>query len=163
MRERAVKLRIGERADEVEVSLRSATQDDLHEIVALSRTTDRFRVSPYTGLEVDRDELAFWIDDDRSIVIVATEGGRVIGYAYGVCVSPRWFFFDGFVVARDVREAGVGKTLYADLVERCRDRGLQLIQGLVKAADDSSLEYWINRGFEPGSCCTWVEHWIEEE
>ncbi len=163
MRERTAKVRIGDGADQVEVLVRSATQNDLHEIVALSRTTDRFRVSPYTGFEVDRGELAFWIDDDRSIVLVATEAGRVIGYAYGVCVSPRWFFFDGFVVAPDVREMGVGKTLYADLVERCRERGLQLIQGLVKASDDSSLEYWVERGFEPGTCCTWVEHWIDEE
>lgn|GEM_PF-7033047 len=139
-----------------------ATIGHVDGIIALSRTTSKFQVSPYTGTELDDEELTFWIEDDQSVVLVACIADVVVGYACGVAISPKWFFFDGFVVAPDLRRCGIGKLLYAYLVEICHARGLQLIQGLVKQGEDSSLEYWLERGFDVGTPCIWVEHWIDE-
>lgn len=155
-----VTLAIGSPSRPARFELGPATVDQLDEIVALSRTTPKFEVSRYTGSELDYDELAFWIEDDRSIVLVACVSNVVTGYANGVIISPKWFFFDGFLIAQEKRGYGLGQELYAYLVDICRARGVQFIQGLVTKGRDSSLEYWLRQDFEAGKVCTWVEHWI---
>jgi len=144
------------------VIIREAAPEDVSQIISNSQTTDRFRVSAYTD-EMDEEELRFWITDERSIVIVAVLDTRLVGYAYGLCLSPKWFFFDEFVLIPQVRGRGIGKKMYTYLREVCRKRGLQLIQAIVKDDESKALEYWIGRGFEQGSKCIWVEDWLYKD
>lgn len=144
------------------VVIRAATVEDVPQIVLNSKTADRFRMSEFIH-EVDEEELHFWVSDPRSIVIVSTLASKLIGYAYGFIISPKWFFFDAFLVIPEFQNKGIGKKMYGYLRKECKRRGLQLIQGLVKETDNSSLNYWIARGFEDGCKCIWVEDWLDED
>lgn len=144
------------------VVIREATEEDISQIVSISQTTNSFRMSKFTD-EIDEEELRFWISDPRSIVIVTVFDSILLGYAYGFCLSPKWFFFDAFLVASQVRRTGIGKKMYAYLRETCRLRGLQLIQGLIKKSEPKALKYWTARGFHRGSKCVWVEDWLYKD
>ena len=147
--------------ESIKLGIRYARKDDVAEIRSLYKTTDKFNVSPYA--DIDSEELYFWVSDERSIVLVSTIKNGVVGFAYGVCVSPKWFFFDSFLISPKYRRLGIGKILYSRLTEICHFLGIELIQGIVKQGNDSSLDYWLQRGFDEGDSCIWVEHWINEE
>lgn len=142
-----------------EIVFRKAKSNDIPQILELSKITDSFHISKYTN-EVDKKELNYWISDSRSIVIVATDKSRVIGYAYGTCLSKMWFYFDSFFIATEFRKYGIGKKMYYYLRDICYKRGIELIQGLV--IDENNLRYWIALGFEKGKNCIWVEDWLND-
>jgi len=148
----------------VEVLFRPAREEDAKELLALSGTTDRFHISDDTDAP-DLDELLFWMNDPRSIVLVAEEisaaRGAILAYAYGTCISPKWFAFEGFMVTPRLQRHGLGKAMYSYLRDRCSELGIDLIQGLVIDGDDNSLRYWLERGFEEGKRCVWVEDWLD--
>jgi hypothetical protein len=90
-------LHVGENSGTTPVLVRPAHEDDVAQIVEMNRTTDRFQMSTYTNA-ASPEELLYWVGDTRSIFIVATVDKKILGYAQGVCISPRWFFFDALVV-----------------------------------------------------------------
>ena len=162
MKERRLFLALGFPPRNEEIVIREATSEDVPQIISSSRATSCFRMSEFTN-EIDEEEIRFWISDVRSIVIVATNDSGLLGYAYGFCLSPKWFFFDVFLVVPRARKSGIGKEMYAYLREACRMRGIELIQGLVKDGDSETLDYWIDSGFEQGSKCIWVEDRLYED
>ena len=157
-----VNLQIGDGSGATPILVRPANKDDVEQIAKLNRTTDRFQMSTYTKV-ASPEELQYWVIDPRSIFIVASVAKNVIGYAHGVCVSPKWFFFDAIVIDPSSQRCGLGNHLYETLRKECRKLGIELIQGLVKDDHDRALEYWIARGFEVGCNCIWVEDWVEDE
>ncbi len=143
--------------------IREAIREDVPEILSLSKAEEHFQMSEFTCTP-DEEELHYWISDSRSIVIVAARRSQVIGYACGFLVSPKWLLFDTFLVAPEFRNQGVGNRLYSHLRKECKRQGtLQLIQGLVKAGEGESLEFWTGLGFEEGNRCIWVEDWLDDE
>ena len=144
------------------VKIRKAILEDLPQILKSSKTSDRFRMSEYTN-EVDEEEIRYWISDSRSIVLVAEIDKIIVGYAYGVTISPRWFFFDAFLVIPEFQNMGIGKKMYRYLRNKCKAQGLHFIQGLVKDSKNNSLNYWLNLGYEEGAKCIWVEDWLDED
>jgi GNAT superfamily N-acetyltransferase len=154
-------IRTGSPERQREVLLRPATADDVPQILGLTPTTERFKVSTNTD-GIDEDELRFWIADERSVVLVAADGSEILAYACGFCVSPKWFFFDTFLVSPRAQNSGLGKGMYAHLRGLCKQRGIELVQGLVKDGDPRALAYWTARGFEEGCRCVWVEDWLDE-
>jgi GNAT superfamily N-acetyltransferase len=143
--------------------IREAIREDVTEILSLSKADEHFKMSEFTGTH-DEEELHYWISDPRSIVIVATRRSQVIGYACGFLLSPKWFFFDTFLVAPEFRNKGIGARLYSHLRNECKRKGgLQLIQGLVKTGKGNSLRYWTKQGFEEGNRCIWIEDWLDDD
>jgi len=66
--------------------IREATPEDIPQILKNSKTSDRFRMSEHTN-EIDEEEIRYWINDSRSIVLVAEIDRKVIGYAYGIIMA----------------------------------------------------------------------------
>jgi len=157
-----VELHVGDSSGATLVFVRSAKEDDVIQIVEINRTTDRFQMSTYTKA-ASPEELQYWVGDPRSIFIVAAVEKKILGYAHGVCISPKWFFFDAIVIDPSSQRCGLGNHLYETLRKECRELGIELIQGLVKDDHDRALDYWIARGFEVGCNCIWVEDWVEDE
>ena len=143
------------------VAFKLARQSDVQRILRASQAAERFRISPYTW-GIDEEELDFWVNDPRSIVIVAEVGDKLAGFAFGFAVSPKWFLFDTFLVTPGFRGRGVGKEMYLYLRSLCVSRGLELIQGLVTTGPKNTLGYWAARGFEEGALCKWVEDWLDD-
>jgi GNAT superfamily N-acetyltransferase len=142
------------------IIIREATQRDIPQIIAISKTTDSFKMSMWSN-RFGREELCFWIKDKRSLVIVTTIGSKILGYAYGFFLSSKWFYLDEFVVLPNVRGIGIGEKMYAFLREKCRLRGIQLVQGLVKEKKSRALKSLsANRLLHKGCKCIWVEDWL---
>ena len=144
------------------VKIRKAILEDLPQILKSSKRSDRFRMSQNTN-EIDEEEIIYWINDSRAIVLVAEIDKKVVGYAYGVIMSPRWLFFDAFLVVPEFHNMGIGKKMYQYLRNKCKTQGLHVIQGLVKDSKNNSLNYWLNLGYEEGAKCIWVEDWLDED
>ena len=142
--------------------IREATSEDVPQILMSSKTSNRFRMSEFTK-EIDEEEIKYWINDSRSIVLVVEIDKKVVGYAYGVIISPKWFFFDAFLVIPEFQNMGIGKKMYQYLRNNCKAKGLHFIQGLVKDSENNSLNYWLNLGYEEGAKCIWVEDWLVED
>ena len=155
-------LRVGGHSTSTPVLLRPAHEDDIAQIVDINKTTDRFQMSTYTK-GASTEELQYWIGDPRSIFIVAIVDQKVLGYAHGVCFSPKWFFFDAIVIEPSSRRCGLGNHIYETLRKECKELGIELIQGLVKDDHDRALNYWTAHGFEVGCRCIWVEDWLDDE
>lgn len=162
MKIKQLNLSIESKPEKVRVIIREAVIEDVLEIVSISKNIDSFRMSEFTD-GVDKEELSFWILNQNAIVVIASTESELIGYGYGFCLSPKWFFFDTFAVTPAFRDMGIGKQIYAFLRDECQLRGFDLIQGLVKDKRTSSLDYWIKLGFEKGSKCIWVEDWLDED
>lgn len=155
-------LSIGSKAEKAKVILREAAIEDIPQIMTISKNIVSFRMSEFTN-GLDKEELSFWILSQNAIVFVANTESELIGYGYGFCLSPKWFFFDTFAVTSAFRGMGIGKEMYAFLRDECQSRGFDLIQGLVKDKQTRSLNYWTKLGFEEGSKCIWVEDWLDED
>jgi GNAT superfamily N-acetyltransferase len=142
------------------IIIREATKRDIPQIIAISQTTDNFKMSRWSN-RFSSQELCFWIKDNRSLVIVTTLGSKILGYTYGFFLSSKWFYLDEFVVLPNVRGIGIGEKMYAYLREKCRLRGIQLVQGLVKESKTRALKSLAAHGLlHKGSKCIWVEDWL---
>ncbi len=143
------------------VKIRKAILEDLPQILKCSKTSDRFIISEYSN-GFDEDDIRFWITDSRAIVIVATIDSKLIGFAYGVIVSPKWFYFDAFLIIPKFQNIGVGGKMYKYLRDICKEKGIKLIQGLVKNSKNSALGFWIKQGYTKGSDLIWVEDRLDK-
>ncbi len=143
------------------VKIRKAIPEDLPQILKCSETSDRFIISEHSNV-FDEDDIRFWITDSRAIVIVATIDSKLIGFAYGVIISPKWFYFDAFLIIPEFRNIGVGGVMYKYLRDICKEKGIELIQGLVKNSDNSALGFWIKQGYTKGSDLIWVEERLDK-
>lgn len=143
------------------VKIRQAIPEDLPQILKCSKTSDRFVISEYSN-GFDEDDIRFWITDSRAIVIVATFESKIIGFAYGFIVSPKWFYFDAFLIIPEFQNIGIGSKMYKHLRDLCNAKGIELIQGLVKNSDDSALGFWIKQGYTRGSDLIWVEDRLDK-
>jgi len=162
MKIKQLNLLVGSKSKKAKVIFREAVIEDVPQIMAISKNIDSFRMSEFTS-GVDKKELAFWISSQNAIVVTANIESELIGYGYGFCLSPKWFLFDAFTVISAFRGMGIGRKMYAFLRDECQSKGFDLIQGLVKDKQASSLNYWTKLGFEEGSKCIWVEDWLDED
>jgi phosphinothricin acetyltransferase len=91
--------------------------------------------------------------NERHAWLVAEQGGRVVGYAYGgpfkARAAYRWSCEVSVYVDRDHHRAGLGRTLYVALLERMRERGLRTACGGVTLPNDASVALHRSLGFEP--------------
>jgi GNAT superfamily N-acetyltransferase len=143
------------------VKIRKAIPEDLPQILKCSKTSDRFVISENSN-GFDEDDIRFWITDSRAIVIVATFESRIVGFAYGVIISPKWFYFDAFLIIPEFQNIGLGGKMYKHLRAMCNEKGVELIQGLVKKSDNSALGFWIKQGYTKGSDLIWVEDRLDK-
>ena len=99
-------------------------------------------------------------DDDRSLgrlarrnpglVLVATEGGRVIGSALGAWDGRRgWIYHVG--TAESHRRKGVATKLVEQVEAGLRDLGCQKVNVLVHDDSSEARAFWKARGYAPGS------------
>jgi GNAT superfamily N-acetyltransferase len=98
-------------------------------------------------------------DDDRSLarlarrnpglVLVATEGGRVIGSALGAWDGRRGWIYH-LATAESHRRQGVASRLIDRIEAGLRDLGCPKVNVLVRPESDGAQEFWTARGYAPG-------------
>ena len=84
--------------------------------------------------------------------LVAERQGEVLGYAYGVPFAQRpayrWSAEVSVYLAAGARGSGVGSALYAALLERLRERGMQVALARVAQPNAASEALHARFGFE---------------
>lgn len=108
-----------------------------------------FGIDPVTPAEL-RD--AWWPKRDRYPFLVASDAdGGFLGYAKaGVWrdrMAYKWTAEVGIYVERHNQRRGVGRALYARLIELCRDRGFHSLVGGITLPNEPSVRLHEALGF----------------
>lgn len=118
------------------------------------RTRDpRFEGSPFA-----REFMARWfedhVDSDQTIMLVAEEGGRGVGYLMGFIVEnppvvPERLYGHVSEVAVEARarRRGVGKALLDEAHRRFRSRGCAYMEAFVSTANPVAGAFWRKEGY----------------
>ncbi len=134
--------------------LRDAAAGDLDAIAEILNReivagTASWRETPWSAADMAR-----WLDERQGLgfpVIVAEEGGEVLGYAsYGPFRAGEGYaqtVEHSVYVARGARGRGIARLLMARLIERARAAGLHRMVGGVSADQRASLELHRKLGF----------------
>jgi phosphinothricin acetyltransferase len=90
---------------------------------------------------------------ERHAWLVLEDGGRVVGYAYGVPfrtrAAYRWACEVSVYVERGRRRSGAGRALYQALLERLAERGFRMAVAGMTLPNDASVALHRELGFEP--------------
>lgn len=137
------------------IDIRSATPQDAHALLAIyapyvERTTVSFEVEPPTVEDFrERMEkaLAGWA------WLVASEDGRIAGYAYGTShrerAAYRWSVETSAYLDPAFHRRGVARALYFALFDALRARGYCNAYAGIALPNDASIALHRNVGFEP--------------
>jgi phosphinothricin acetyltransferase len=136
------------------VVLRTATVADLPAIAAVYNdavlhSVATFDVEPQSP-ELFADRVASTRPGDH--VLVAEEGGRVVGMAYAATYRPRPAY-DGtretsVYLAPDARGRGLGRALYDELLRRVDADGIHVCLAVIAAPNPASEALHAAVGFE---------------
>ena len=89
---------------------------------------------------------------ERHAWLVAERGDRIVGYAYGGTFRDRSAYRRtcevSVYVDTEERGSGVGRTLYAELLDRMRDAGMRLAVGGATMPNEASERLHRALGFE---------------
>ena len=134
--------------------LRLATPTDAAGCLAIYRP---FVESSHTTFETEvpaADEFAGRIEKYSRTYpwIVATDGGRIVGYAYASPFNNRaayqWTAEVSVYVAADARGRGLGRTLYTALLRCLSNQGYINAVGLIAQPNQASVSLHEAMGFE---------------
>ncbi|MNO87105.1 N-acyltransferase YncA [compost metagenome] len=134
--------------------IRDASDADLPGIRDIYNDAVRNTTAIWNEIEVDLDNRRDWFAGRRQQgfpVLVAEEGGEVVGYAsYGP-----WRNFDGFretvehsvYVRDDQRGKGIGPQLMQALIVRARVQGLHVMVAAIESGNAASIRLHERVGF----------------
>ncbi|PYQ10674.1 MAG: GNAT family N-acetyltransferase [Acidobacteria bacterium] len=138
-----------------EPRIRDATMEDAEALLAIYRP---FVANTIVSFEVEAPSVAEFrqrIDHalERWAWIVAEQGGRPVGYAYGTAHRPRsayqWSVETSVYVDDGHRGMGIGKRLYARLMPILADKGYCNAYAGITLPNEASIALHRSVGFVP--------------
>jgi phosphinothricin acetyltransferase len=136
--------------------IRSASDADLDEVLAIHNAAIRGSLAIWTEVEVDRADRERWLaahEANGHPVIVAEVNGVVAGYAaysqwrektgYRYTVENSVYVADGF------QRQGIARLLMVELIETARARGIHVMIAAIEAGNTASIKLHEQLGFEP--------------
>lgn len=144
------------------VNVSTATQDDIHSLVASVAELfleDGGRHDPLRDLDwPSREGTAYYsalLDDGTCLLALARNGSEVIGHLIGRLHGPGGTFIariadlESMRVAPAFRRAGVGGLLVQHFLTWARERGAQQASVTAYAANDAAQRFYARHGFAP--------------
>lgn len=134
--------------------IRDASQADLGSLRDIYNDAVLNTTAIWNEIAIDLDNRRAWLElraQQGFPVLVAEDGGEVVGYAsYGP-----WRAFDGFretvehsvYVRADQRGKGVGAQLLQALIERARGQGLHVMVAAIESGNAASIRLHERLGF----------------
>jgi phosphinothricin acetyltransferase len=133
------------------VTVRPAASADAAAIAAIYNEGIADRVATFETRPRTAGEAAAWLDDGLPL-LVATDGGRLLGFARVAPYSDRCVYTGvgehGVYVARAARGRGVGVQLLVALCDAAADAGLYKLTSRVFADNQASRAVHRAAGFE---------------
>lgn len=137
-------------------AIRDATPEDLPAIFAIYDAEVLRGTATFETVPKSKEERRLWYDThprDRYPVIVAEEGGRVLGWARLYPWSPRQAYArtaeDSVYVGADARRRGVGRALLEALIARAPASGIAVIVARIAEGNPGSVRLHEGLGFRP--------------
>lgn len=94
--------------------------------------------------------------------LVAEDGGRLLGYAHSSVYRPRGGYArtreSTVYLAPDAQGRGVGRALYADLLDRLRADGMHAVLAVIAVPNEASVALHQAFGFQLVGTLTEVGH-----
>jgi GNAT superfamily N-acetyltransferase len=137
---------------------RVATEDDVLAIVRLQATDTIPPDRELTSEPVDPCYIRAFqaiASDDNQLMVVADEGGEVIGtlqltFIPGLAFRGAWRGqVESVRVAADRRNGGVGEGMIGWAVARCRERGCRMVQLTSTSSRTDAHRFYERLGFRP--------------
>jgi L-amino acid N-acyltransferase YncA len=135
--------------------IRLATPDDAAGCLDIYRPFVEASHVTFETQVPSRDEFARRIESTlaQRPWVVASDEGRVAGYAYASPVKDRtayqWSVETAVYVAADARRAGVGRAVYLALFRVLRGQGFVNAVGVIALPNPASIALHESLGFEP--------------
>lgn len=144
--------------------IRHANYDDIAALVALGRdmhAASRYRVLPFDAEKLSELLLVLITEGTMGIVLVAEDGGRIVGVMLGMC-NPFWMSAAmvatdlALYVAPETRSLGVAKALACHFREEAIQRGAVLVQVGSTTGQPGVGDLYQSIGFKPvGEVLAW--------
>lgn len=154
------------------VNVRDAVADDLARVGAIYAHEAEHGISTFDSVGRPAE---FWQDKlaGSDVFLVAqspaASGGTVVGYANASVYRPRAAYDHtrevSVYLAAEARGQGVGKALYAELLDRLRSAGTHTALAVIALPNDASIRLHESFGFTPAGTLREVGHkfdrWID--
>ena len=96
----------------------------------------------------------WWIEsliNEKQIVLVAEENGKIIGFGMGERIAGNIAFAHLLVVKKEYRNNGVGSMLSKAFESECKKRGIRLILLNAYSKNKKTLNFFHKKGYIRGS------------
>jgi ribosomal protein S18 acetylase RimI-like enzyme len=143
------------------VKVRQATPEDVPALVALFQELDRMQsdwrvFTPRPGF-YDEVGLKYReaMSTENAVVLVAEDGGEIVGMAYGEVRIPSRFSDEralelSWVVVRSgYRGRGVGRALVQEAARFAGEMGVEWVELKTFAPNQGAMAFWEGLGFTP--------------
>jgi GNAT superfamily N-acetyltransferase len=133
--------------DAVVASVAGLFQEDggRHDAFMLVDWPEREGAAHYRGI----------VDDPATLLVLARDGGRVVGHLVGKLSEPsairtgRFAVLESMRVAPDARGRGIGTRLVAEFFAWARESGAERASVTAFAANDGAQRFYARHGFAP--------------
>jgi GNAT superfamily N-acetyltransferase len=143
------------------LKVRQATPEDVPALVALFQELDRMQsdwrvFTPRPGF-YDEVGLKYReaMSTENAVVLVAEDGGEIVGMAYGEVRIPSRFSderaleLSGVVVRTGYRGRGVGRALVQEAARFAGEMGVEWVELKTFAPNQGAMAFWEGMGFTP--------------
>jgi ribosomal protein S18 acetylase RimI-like enzyme len=143
------------------VKVRQSTPEDVPALVALFQELDRMQsdwrvFTPRPGF-YDEVGLKYReaMSTENAVVLVAEDGGEIVGMAYGEVRIPSRFSderaleLSGVVVRTGYRGRGVGRALVQEAARFAGEMGVEWVELKTFAPNQGAMAFWEGLGFTP--------------
>lgn len=139
------------------IALRMAHPQDAPEILSIYRYYVEHTSITFETTVPTPEEFATRIQEAVNFFpyLVATEDGRIVGYAYAHEFHPRqayrWTVETSIYIAQEHRGQHIGKQLYTELLGLLTAQGFQNVCAVVTIPNAPSMAFHTSLGFETGN------------
>ena len=130
--------------------IRPATEPDLERLALLYRDFAAELPPPdYIPFDIDQElrEVSEIVRGD-DVALVAEDGGRLVGFVLGRIKGPRYAYLSDLYVVPAARRRGVARALVSQFAAMVRERGADVVQIEVQAANAGARAVYERWGFE---------------
>lgn len=123
------------------MQLRNFRSSDLQGVYDLACRSLREKYNPSLFLDLS----PFW----REGFLVMEDMGKIVGFVFGIMVSPIEARVLMLAVSQEQRNKGYGKLLCRYFFQQCSNKGVRMVSLEVRTSNISAQHFYLKMGFIP--------------
>lgn len=131
---------------------------DVETVYKMLKAVEEFRVSEETEAgEWIKDSLKRWIENEDDEMLVAEEGGKLIGFIFTTVHKPSGkVVIENIFVKKEKRSGGCGGRLLKDCIARLKKKGINYFYTQIKETNRDAIRFFRESGFTEGYKFVWM-------